>query len=204
MESTRMENNPDARHGSPWRLWLALVILVLLALGALYLWKMWSERQMSAQYETTQQAVLQRSRQALTQQSIELLRFSTIPLTWAIRKDMMAGNLGQINSYFMELIREPYVRQISLIRPDGLILLSTNKKLEGQRIEAAFPAALLNVSKPEVTQDAQGNIRIAQPVMGLNQKLGLLVVSYAGDSIQQKMATISGAESKAPSQQPAS
>lgn len=198
MESTRMESKPQARRGSHWRLWLALILLVLLVLGAVYLWKLWSERQLNAHYEATQQTVLQRSQQALTQQSIELLRFSTVPLTWAIRQEMMAGNLGQINSYFLELIREPYVRQITLIRPDGLILLSTNKKLEGQRIEAAFPTALLNVTKPEVGQDPQGNIRIALPVMGLNQKLGLLVVSYAGDSIQRKMATIRAAGTPPP------
>lgn len=204
MENNHEESTLRARSGSPWRLWLVLLLLVLLALGAIYLWKVWSERQLNAHYEATQQTVLQRSQQALTQQSIELLRFSTIPLTWAIRQEMMAGNMGQINSYFLELIREPYVRQITLIRPDGMILLSTNKKLEGQRIEAAFPPELLNVTKPEVIQDPQGNIRIALPVMGLNQKLGLLVVNYAGDSIQRKMSAISNAESTVPSQQPAS
>ncbi|MEK8090399.1 hypothetical protein [Thermithiobacillus plumbiphilus] len=198
MENTHVGNTLKTRNGPHWRLWLALVVLVLLALGAIYLWKVWSERQLNAHYEATQQTVLQRSQQALTQQTIELLRFSTIPLTWAIRRELMADNLEQINAYFLELIREPYVRQITLIRPDGMILLSTNKKLEGQRIETAFPPELLDVTKPEVGQDAQGNIRIAQPVMGLNQKLGLLVVSYAGDSIQQKMSTIRAAGTPPP------
>lgn len=189
-----MNNTTTASRRSPARTFcLAAIGVLLLLAGALYLWKLWTERSAGKQLEAQRTELARQAAQALNEQTIELLRFSSIPLAWAIRSELINANYDQINRYFNEFIKEPYLRQMVLVRPDGNIVLATNKKLEGQEMAAVFPAGLMQQDRVVVDRDERGDIRVAVPIMGLNEKLGLLVVTYAQDSVQKKLAGLAPA-----------
>lgn len=97
-------------------------------------------------------------------------------LTWAVRSEMTRDNMEQVNTYFIQLIKEPSIETIQLVdHSTGNILLSTNKKDEGTLLKNEF---VLNAKSP-VSQLHNEVIISAAPVYGLSQQLGVLVIERA-------------------------
>jgi hypothetical protein len=95
-------------------------------------------------------------------------------LTWAVRSEMTRDNLEQVNTYFIQLIKEPSIETIQLVdHSTGTVLLSTNKKDEGTALQDEF---VLNAKEP-VSQLKEGGIISVAPVYGLSQQLGVLVIA---------------------------
>ena len=93
--------------------------------------------------------------------------------SWAIRSEMNRNNLEQVNQFFLTFIREKNVRMINLINPENAkIILSTNKKNDGQEVT---DKQILDVSELKVLEDSV-KIQVIVPIMGLNKKMGVLVV----------------------------
>ena len=90
-----------------------------------------------------------------------------------------SGNYDQINQYLISFVREPHVQDVVLAKADGVILLATNKRLEGTPVTDSFPASVLQVEKATVSSLEGRGLMSASPVMGLNRKLGVLIVVYA-------------------------
>ena len=155
------------------RQWHVLLIIILLvALGGMYLWK--NNAVNSAREEVTAQAA-----RVIAERNTEFLRLVSVPLVWAVRGEMMRGNYDQINQYLINFVREPHVQDVILAKADGVILLATNKRLEGTPVTDSFPASVLQVEKATVSSLEGRGLMSASPVMGLNRKLGVLIVVYA-------------------------
>lgn len=100
---------------------------------------------------------------------------STKALSWAVRSELMRDNKDQANQYLTAMIKENGVSKISFIdAKSNKIILATDKKDEG----AVFPQQyiLLADSITHTTVDAVQTIYC--PVMGLNSKLGVLIVEF--------------------------
>jgi len=155
------------------RQWHVLLIIVLLiALGALYLWK-------NNAVNSTREEVKAQAARVIAERNAELLRLVSVPLVWAVRGEMMRGNYDQINQYLINFVREPHVQDVILAKTDGMILLATNKRLEGKPVTDSLPASVLQVEKTTVSSLEGRGLMSASPVMGLNRKLGVLIVVYA-------------------------
>lgn len=93
--------------------------------------------------------------------------------TWAIRSEMTRENMEQVNQFFTNFIHEPGVIRILLISPtNGNVILSTDRKDEGTRItdqDILQAERIFSVHSETVT-------RIVTPVMGLDTRLGILIV----------------------------
>ncbi len=60
-------------------------------------------------------------------------------LTWAVKSEMTRDNLEQVNTHFIQLIKEPSNQSIQLVDVNsGEVLLATNKKDEGEMITDEF------------------------------------------------------------------
>lgn len=93
--------------------------------------------------------------------------------TWAIRSEMIRNNNENVDQFFVALIKEPNIQKIQLIDPKtGKIILSTNRKEEG-KIE---PNQLIVQADDSVTLQDSASYRIACPVMGLNNRLAVVVL----------------------------
>ncbi len=116
-------------------------------------------------------------RQAMSGQARDLLRLSARPLAWSVRAEMLRGNLGQVDDYFRELVRERPVSSLMLVDKDGRVALATNRKLETQPAEPLVSKALLE-SADVAVEESGTTLRMAVPVMGFDRRLGTLVVDY--------------------------
>ena len=113
---------------------------------------------------------------------IDSLNIANIELTvktfsWAVRSELMRENMEQVNQLMNAFVQEPTIQNVKLIdQEDARIVISTNKKEEGQEFENK---ELLNTDRITAFRETS-LIRIVTPIMGLNKKLGLLVVEAEG------------------------
>lgn len=109
---------------------------------------------------------------------MDSLHLSNMELTsrvfsWAIRSEMTRQNLEQVNQFFSGFVKEHNVRKVLLIDPiTAKVLLSSDKKDEGLIIEDAF------ILQSESTVHLAGDSvdKIISPVMGLDTRIGVLVI----------------------------
>jgi hypothetical protein len=153
-----------------------IATLALVALG-IYAWNFVTVGRLRAGFEAERARSSTAQKQALTGQARALLRLSARPLAWSVRGELLRGNLGQIDDYFREFVRERGVSSLLLVDKDGRIALATNRKLETQPADSVLSKALLE--SPDVAFEEAGTaLRMAVPVMGFDRRLGTLVVDY--------------------------
>ncbi len=152
-----------------WR--LIGCFLLVLAIAGMYLWKNVAVYRAKAQ-------LTERAGQIITDQNKSLLRLAVVPLVWAVRTEMMGGNYNQINLYLTQFVKEQNVKEIVVAKPDGTIVAATDKKLEGASVASVFPPSVLQEDKTILSTQENGDIMVVSPVMGLSEKLGVLILLY--------------------------
>jgi hypothetical protein len=159
-----------------------IFLLVLLVLG-MYLWKIFAVRSVETKLEVERSIMMEAQRQALDEQAKKMLRLAALPLAWAVRTEMMNNNLGQVDEYFRDLIRNPGVLLVALIGKEDKVVLATDRKLETQASDSLFSKNIRNADEILI-EDSESVLRLGVPIMGLNEKLGVLVMDFRRDSPQ--------------------
>jgi L-lactate utilization protein LutC len=94
--------------------------------------------------------------------------------SWAIRSELTHDNNEQVNQFFMSFIQEKGVTNIKLVDVNtSTVKLSTDKKDEGSIVNN--PAIMTD--KP-IYQTNDSTLQVISPVMGLNNKIGVLIIEY--------------------------
>ena len=160
-----------------WR-WVGVVLLIF-ALAGTYVWKNIAVSRARAE-------LAQRATTVLAEQNRSSLRLVAIPLVWVVRSEMMRGSFDQLNQYLAQFVKEPNMKEIIVARLDGRIVAATNKKREGTPVASAFPVDMLRVEAITVTTLENGDLLVVAPVLGLNARLGtlILVASPSGSLLE--------------------
>ena len=149
---------------------LFTALMGLLAVVIVYFWKDWQSKSKVA-------AIEKMATEQLMGKSEELLKLAAKPFVWSIRAEMLRENMDQVNSYTKEMVREKNFQIIYLIDPQGKIVISTDKKLEGLSANSMFEAGMLQTDSIMVLKKDE-LLTVAAPVMGYDKKLGVLIMSY--------------------------
>lgn len=172
---TTKVHNPAPKHSLGSRLlkyWhFFAMLLLILALVGTYVWKNMAVAKARAE-------VTQRAEQVISEQSKTYLRLVVIPLSWAVRGEMIRDNYDQVNQYLAQFIKEKDMKELVVAKPDGTVVAATNTKLQGAAITDSFPAEVLRADSITITARDNGEIMIVAPVMGLSRKIGVLVLVY--------------------------
>ena len=163
---------------------VAILILILIALG-MYLWKVLAVRNLQEKMELQRTEMIQDRKDALDNQAGEILRLSVLPLDWAVRSEMMRGNLSQVDDYFREFVQEAGVQTVFLIDSKNKVILATNRKLETQSGDRVVSSAIME-AEDAVIERTESRIRLGIPIMSFNEKLGILVVDYQVKRAEQQ------------------
>ena len=156
--------------------WHSITIMVLvLAVAGMYVWKNVAVNCAKAQ-------VSESANRIITEQNKSYLRLVALPLTWAVRSEMIRDNYDQINQYLNQLVKEKNMKEIVVAKPDGTIVVATNKKREGTSVTSVFPPSVLQEDKTTVSTLENGDIMVVSPVMGLSAKQGVLILLYTPPS----------------------
>ncbi len=104
--------------------------------------------------------------------AVSQMQLTAKTLSWAIRSEMQRENKEQVSEFFNEFVKQIQVSKLQYINADdNAILVSTNKKENG----IILNSKLSNANKQQVEENEQV-YTIATPVMGLNSKLGTLLI----------------------------
>ncbi len=167
-----------------WRLYLTLsaVGALILAAAGVYVWQNVTVRQLQARFAAERNASTSAQRQALTTQARDLLRLTARPLAWAVRAEMLRDNLGQVDDYFREFVRERGVSSLILVDKNGKIVLATNRKLETQAGDSVVAKNLLESNEVAI-EETGTTLRMVVPVMSFDRRLGTLVIDYDAQAL---------------------
>lgn len=146
-----------------WRL-VGVLLLALFAAGT-YLWK-----------DVAVKRAKVAAAEVIKDQARANMQLAALPLVWAVRSEMMRGNIEQVNEYLNQFVREPNMKELAVAAADGRIVAATDKRREGTPAADAFPADALKAETITAAVQKDGNILVAAPVMGLNARLGTLVM----------------------------
>ncbi len=150
---------------------LFTILVALVALVSVYFWK-------DTEGKNKRRAVEKMASEQLLQINVDMLKLMAKPLIWSIRSEMLRGNMDQVNIYTKELVQEKNFQYVHIVEPGGKILISTNKKFEGQPAAGILEASLLQTDSVQVVNKENDLITIAAPVMGYDKKLATIIMDY--------------------------
>ena len=155
------------------------ILVAFLLLVGLWIWKSIETGKIRKNAETEQNNLKTEAEGYIVQTHEQHLRLLAKPFVWAVRSQMLEGNMSQVNLYMNEMVKEKNFQRISLVDGQGKIISSTNKKDEGQPFASIGNDADLNNDETNVQVVQDSVIHLTSPVMGFNNRLGTLVISYS-------------------------
>jgi hypothetical protein len=123
-------------------------------------------------------AVVKTANAQLLENNKAMLKTLSKSVDWSIRSEMMRGNMEQVNLLMTELVKDSHFQYIHLLEANGNVLLSTNKKMEGQPIEIREVKSVLTADSTVLINENDSVITVVSPVMGYDGRLGTLVMGY--------------------------
>lgn len=104
---------------------------------------------------------------------INHIEFASKVFSWSVRSELIRNNTENLNQLLTVFVQESGADLVHLINPENQkILLSTNKKLEGSPYIGNLDLQIDN----SVIKKVEGVVKIITPVMGFNNKIGILIV----------------------------
>lgn len=116
-------------------------------------------------------------RQTLIAQDSFYWRMIMEPFGWAIRNELLNGNVEKINQYLAQFVKEPKVGQALIMDKEGIIIAATDKKLEEQAFATVYPTYTLELESINI-MEIEDELYIFQPIMGFNEKLGTIFIIF--------------------------
>lgn len=165
------------------KVYLYLILILIFAIAGVYIWKSFELKELEKKMEKQRVSLTKKSQNILVSKSKDFLYLVTLALSWGVQKEMIAENYGSIDNYLSELVKKFGMKQISLSKNDGKIVVSTDKSLEGKDLSSIIPSELMDKDSIYVDEDINENIRVIAPIFNLNQKIGLLVLLYSKEKI---------------------
>jgi len=155
------------------------IVCVLVLIVGLWIWK---DTQLRSLKGDNDKQIIEMEKQ-YTQQMLnvqsENLRSIIKPLVWAVRAEMLKNNWDDINIFINELVKDKGFQFIFVADDKNRIISSTNKKWEGKTWEdSGIPLDLVGDSTMIKTVD-NNNFFASAPVMGLNKRMGSVVISFS-------------------------
>lgn len=112
---------------------------------------------------------------AMTRQSLMVF---AVPLGWAIRRELQAGNLDQVDQYVSELVKQKGFEQVVVAKADGVVAVASDRKNLGIPFGSLYPERYLSGDQIDVEETVAGRWQVFVPIMGLNARLGTVAIDY--------------------------
>lgn len=157
--------------------WLLILIPIIL-IAAVFIWKQIQLNNARDEAEAQQQELKAKAGEHVTQMHLAHLQLLAKPFVWALRTEMLQGNMSQVNLYLNEMVKEENFTAIAVANENGTIVASTDKKFEGQPFSEMAHDRFLNSDKTIVEKSQDGVLLMSSPIMGFNNRLGTLYLQY--------------------------
>ena len=157
---------------------IIIICLLIIVPAAIYLWKQAEISNLKKAHETEINSIRSDASQTINDNNKKNIETLTRVFSWAVRSEMLRNNLEQVNTYMTDLVKSADLSDISAIKTDGIVVLSTNKKFEGNAYPGPVASQLSSINEVVSRSDESGNIMCICPIMGLDSRLGTIVITY--------------------------
>lgn len=148
--------------------WIAILILVIII--GVYVIRV---KTIKKRFDKEKQEIVQKYEIKLDSIDEKRLELTAKVFSWAVRSEMTRQNMEEVNVFFLNFVKESDITKLQLITPaKNMITISTDKKEEGTVVTDRKIIKSANI----VTDNDSVNYKIIVPVMGLNKKLGTVVL----------------------------
>jgi hypothetical protein len=152
--------------------------VIILLFAALWIWKAIEISNLKKENEKKETLLKQKANELLLQSDYKYLKLLAKPYVWAIRTEMMKGNIEAVNLYANDMVKEKSFQTITVVDDKGMVISSTNKKLEGKSYASVGNAAYLSNDSTLVNKVGDAALEVSSPVMGFNKRIGTLIFNY--------------------------
>ncbi|HSJ80132.1 MAG TPA: hypothetical protein VK910_02875 [Thiobacillus sp.] len=101
-----------------------------------------------------------------------------VPLAWAIRREMMGGNLDQVDQYVTDLVKLQGFEGVTVAQADGVVVVASDRRHLGTAFGSLYTERYLTAEQITAEETAPGQWLLVVPVMGLNARLGTVAIEY--------------------------
>ncbi len=155
-----------------------MVGLVIFALAWKQIAVSKTESDLEKEFELERALIVQQAREhADTQYKKEEERFGQA-LAWAVRSELIRGNVDQIGLYLNDIVKQIDADRIVLISEKGELLVSTDKRLEDVKGSEVYSEEILDEHTITIKSDVDGKKLLVAPISDFNKRVAVLVISY--------------------------
>ena len=177
-ESKLSQQKQPAARSANKSYWIIIGIALIL-IAAIWVWKSVEMTKMKKAAQVERQALKEEAKRQIALSHEEHLKLLAKPFVWAVRTEMMQGNISQVNLYMNDLVKEKNFQSIAVINSKGIIISSTNKKDEGKAFSTIGKDTWLSSNNTAVENVNDSLLLMASPIMGFNNRLGTLFIKYS-------------------------
>ncbi len=157
---------------------LIIFLLAVILIAAIWIWKNGQISNVREEADREKQMVQNRAKTLIINSHKEHLKLLAKPYVWAVRSELMQGNINQVNLYANEMVKEKNFQSIVVANNKGIIISSTNKKNEGKEFTSIGKPESLSADTTAVEKINDSPLIMSSPIMGFNNKLGTLIINY--------------------------
>src|SRR4051812_12211423 len=158
---------------------LITIGVALILVIAVWVWKSIEVSSVKKEAETEVQSVKEKAARHIVQSHEDHLKLLAKAYVWAVRSEMMQGNISQVNLFASDMVKEKNFQRIVIANEKGIIVSSTNKKDEGQPFSTLANDSNVSSNNTTVQNESDSILILTSPIMGFNNRLGTLLIKYA-------------------------
>jgi len=158
---------------------LMIIGVTLILLIGVWIWKAIEIKSLKKASEKDKIALKEQATRQIVESNEVHLKLLAKPIIWALRSEMMQGNLSQVNLYLNDLVKEKDFQEIVVANAKGTIVSSTNKKDEGQPFSTIGKESSLSSDDTNLENVSDSLLIMTSPIMGFNNRLGTLYIKYS-------------------------
>ncbi len=159
---------------------VSIIILVLMIIIPLviYLWKQSEINNIRKDCDKRILEITAQANKTVEENNSKNMDMLTRVFLWAVRSELLRNNLEQIEQYMTDLVKSADLNNISLIKADGIVILSTDKKYEGNAYPGTIAREFAQINSVITKTGENGDLISICPVMGLDNRLGTIVITH--------------------------
>lgn len=167
-----------------WILIIIAIVIVILVPVVIYFVKDCEINKLKEQQQKEIAGIRKQAADAVDQNNETNLKSVAKVFSWAVRTEMTRGNMDLVNQMIIELVKINDYRQVVLLSDQGEVLLSTDKKFEGEGFSASIYEQLLGSDDVKVAPQKNGELMVSAPVFGMDKRLGTIIITYQPSKLE--------------------
>ncbi|HUX63319.1 hypothetical protein [Sulfuricella sp.] len=180
MAETSMGNQEAGAMGfwHRYRLLIVVVAISVAIIGWLYVSKGMAVRHVEEAAAAQRAELVKQAEARQTETVRQSLTMFGVPLAWAIRREMMADNLDQVDQSVTDLVKQKGFERVVVAKADGSVMVASDRKHKGAAFSRLYAERYLGAEQISAEETGPGKWLVVVPIMGLNARLGTVAMDY--------------------------